>query len=797
MRVQRRQRGRVLPGRGPACASCARKVRLKGASPQGRICSACTARRHHGRCACCARHATLVGRNGEGQPWCGRCYSAVAAARLAQARRSSIVSAVRALEPGLTEAAVLAVVQEVAGVRRLGQLARHLQTRPDTFVTGPTSMPPVLDRLVRALVAAGAITITVIHPRCLDCGRSRPAQQRLTQGVLCSACHARRTAAQRCVGCGRLRRPGARDEAGDPRCAGCVHAGRHDTERAQLVEHLTTVLTGQTSLDVASITGVLTAVAPRRHDLRGLTELLAGHHLTEPVLPFLLSRLVIALRAAGADLPIPPCQTCQQPSGPGASLHLRQIRCRACAQRCPHCGKARRREGERQCRQCRLDRHRRRGSCGHCHQPDRLLDDQGWCRWCRERAARSCADCHRNRTLTAAGGRRICQPCALRATVDGLLADQPPGALHTLRAPILAAEPYSTRRWLRRPTITALLTDLDTGRLALTHAALDEQPTSAGVEHLRDLLLATGALAPEPERLLDRLLDDAHQRLTSLQVGDARIVRSWLRWQVLPRLRRHLQGPVDIRAATANARRALSQVVVFITTIEDAGHTLTDCEQRALDSWFSTRKAGRHQIRPFLAWAQRARHLPATLTLPPPYQGPSQTRTDPEERWALAHRLVQDTTLDVADRVAGALVVLYAQPLVRICALTTDDIHSDGQSVTVRVGAQRLELPEPFSALIQMLPLPRRDGVAEQLPSNWLFPGHRAGRHLAAVNLGNRLRAIGIEPRAMRLAALDQLSKEIPPALLTEILGLKAPQTVRHTSQAGGDWAQYAAHRST
>jgi len=115
----------------------------------------------------------------------------------------------------------------------------------------------------------------------------------------------------------------------------------------------------------------------------------------------------------------------------------------------------------------------------------------------------------------------------------------------------------------------------------------------------------------------------------------------------------------------------------------------------------------------------------------------------------------------------------------------------------VRLGDDRLELPEPFATLIQSLPLRRREGVAEQLPANWLFPGQRAGRPLAAVSLGCRLRAIGIEPRRIRLAALDQLSKEIPPAMLAGVLGLNAPHTVRHTSSAGGDWARYAAERAT
>lgn len=783
---------------GPACAGCGRRVRLKGASPQGRICSACVARRRHGRCASCARDATLVGRSDDGRPWCSRCHAAAGAARLAQTRRTAIVAAVAACEPALDEATVLAVIEEVAGVRRLGQLAGHLQANPDTFTTGPTSLPPVLDRFVRALVRAGATTITVIHPTCLGCGRSRPAQLRLTEGVLCAACYARAAVRQRCVGCDQLRRPYARDEAGNPRCSGCVTRQRRDAQRTDLLDQLISTLGEQTSLDDAAITDVLATIGARRVNPRILTELLAAHRLTDPVLPFALSRLVIALRAAGADLPEPACQTCGEPSGPTASLHLGQVRCQPCARRCPQCGTARRLERERICWRCRGDRHRRRGNCGTCQQPERLLDDQGWCRWCRIRAARTCADCdHHATALTAVGGRQVCQACALRSTLDALLSDQPPGALHALRPPILAADPQTTRHWLQRPAITALLTDLDTGEVPLTHATLDAQPPSRGIEHLRDLLLAVGALTPDPERPFDRLLHDSHQLLSAIPVADTRIVNNWLRWQVLPRLRRHLDGPVDILAATANAKRTLIQVVDFLATLQAAGRTLNVCEQHDLDHWFRSRDASRHQIRPFLAWAQRTKHLPAALTLPPPYQAQRPTHADPEQRWAIARRLVHDATLDTVDRVAGALVVLYAQPLVRVCALTTDDVQTNGQAVTIRLGQARLELAEPFATLIQSLPLHRRAGIAEQLPGNWLFPGHRAGRHLVATALGNRLRAIGIEPRTMRLAALDQLSKEMPPAMLAGILGLRAQQTVRHTAQAGGDWAHYAADRAT
>lgn len=782
----------------PPCVGCGRQVTLRGAGPHGRICTACMARAHRGPCASCGRQRKLVGRNPDGAPWCDACYRTAAAVRLAARRRAVILVAVAAAEPALAEATVLRVVDQMAEGRRLGQLADHLHAHPDVLTSGPTSLPPVLDRFVDALIKAGAKTITSIHPTCRECGRTRPAHHQLPGGaVICSACYARRTSAQMCAGCGQRRRPYARDQAGHPRCRGCTDRVRAEAKRPEALEQLKSALAGQVSLDRAQVADVLAAVAPRVRDLRVLAGLLAEHRLTDPGLPFVVTRLVIALRTAGADLPCPPCQSCQQPGGSDASVYGQRVRCRTCVRHCPGCARPARGEDERVCGRCRRDAHRRRATCTTCQEPDRLLDDRGLCRWCRERAARRCANCHQNRTLTTVAGEQLCGPCSLRRTVDGLLADHPPGALHCLRAPILGAEPMTTRRWLRRPAIAALLTALDSGRLPLTHATMDAQPPTRAVEHLRDLLLATGALDPDRDRLIDRLQQDSDQILAALDVNDARIVRSWLRWQVLPRLRRHQAGTVDIGAAVANARRTLRSVIAFLATVEATHRTLASVHQGDIDSWFASPRARPHQVRPFLTWARRTRVLPPAIILPPSSSGRSDLHTDPERRWTIARRLVRDDRLDTVDRVSGALVVLYAQPLVRICALTTDDIATHEAAVTVRLGDDRLELPEPFATLIQSLPQPRRQGVAEQLPGDWLFPGQRAGRHLTAASLGRRLRAIGIEPRRTRLAALDQLSAQIPPAMLARILGLKAPHVVRHATRTGGDWTRYAADRAT
>lgn len=93
------------------------------------------------------------------------------------------------------------------------------------------------------------------------------------------------------------------------------------------------------------------------------------------------------------------------------------------------------------------------------------------------------------------------------------------------------------------------------------------------------------------------------------------------------------------------------------------------------------------------------------------------------------------------------------------------------------------------------LPLRRTHGVADQLPSRWLFPGARAGRPVSPHALTRRLRAIGIEPRHMRNNARAQLAAEIPAAMLGEIIGV-APHTAdRWAAVASGKWTAYASDR--
>jgi hypothetical protein len=80
------------------------------------------------------------------------------------------------------------------------------------------------------------------------------------------------------------------------------------------------------------------------------------------------------------------------------------------------------------------------------------------------------------------------------------------------------------------------------------------------------------------------------------------------------------------------------------------------------------------------------------------------------------------------------------------------------------------------------------NGVCDQLASLWLFPGRQAGRHIGPVVLAERLRDLGIEPRAMRNAARAQLAAEIPPALSGEVIGVAATPATGWAALTAGNW---------
>jgi len=389
---------------------------------------------------------------------------------------------------------------------------------------------------------------------------------------------------------------------------------------------------------------------------------------------------------------------------------------------------------------------------------------------------------------------RLCWTCALRQRVDALLSETDEGPAAVLRHALLAtANHRTTARWLAREPVTGVLGQVGGAGPTPTHESLDALGPSRSIEHLRDLLVAAGALGGEG-RTIARFEARAATSLAALDSADRRVVRAWVTWRLLPRLRRLDEAGKDLTNSMGNARASLDEVIRFTGHLRAQSRGLHDCTQADVEGWLIRPGAARCKVIPFLAWSGKKRHLPP-IALPRPSGRAPAAFADPEHRWAIARRLVTDDSIAVADRVAGALVVLYGQPVTRIVGLRLTDVRYEQGRAIVTLAGYDLRLPEPFATLVGDLPVRRRHGVTDQVDTQWLFPGDRAGHHLRSTNLANRLRDIGVEPRQMREAALLQLSMEMLPAVLAEVVGVTPSTAARWTNASGGSWANYAGSR--
>jgi hypothetical protein len=408
---------------------------------------------------------------------------------------------------------------------------------------------------------------------------------------------------------------------------------------------------------------------------------------------------------------------------------------------------------------------------------------------------------------STAAGRPLCFRCQATRRIDQALTGPDgaiPAALAPVRDAILATDnPRSILNNLARNKGIGLLRDIAAGRQPLSHAMLDEHHGAFSAEHLRALLVACGALPDRDEHSarLRQFVDDHVARLD--EPDHRRLIHAFARWHVLPRLHRRYPDHVPPNAAH-RCRDQLTTATRLLEFLRHRCRALRDCGQDDLDAWFAG-QSPRVQAasKPFLTWARGQGSLDRSLTIPITPRSRPQQFSIAADRWARARTLLHDdTSANVPDRVAACLVLLYAQPVTRIAALTTDHLQrSDDSGVQLHLDDPHddtglLVLPE-LGSLLAQLPGRPPPGPARALPpETWLFPGRRPGHPLHAQTLARRLRALGVDPRPDRNSTLLELARELPPAVLGRLLHLHPGTAARWADTAGGNWARYAAaHR--
>lgn len=171
---------------------------------------------------------------------------------------------------------------------------------------------------------------------------------------------------------------------------------------------------------------------------------------------------------------------------------------------------------------------------------------------------------------------------------------------------------------------------------------------------------------------------------------------------------------------------------------------------------------------------------------------------DDQHRWDIARRLLHDDTIKAEDRLAGLLVLLYAQTLAAISRMTIVDLETSNDAVRLHLGSSPINLPHPVDELARTVAEKRKGHatIGALTPSLWLFPGGQPGRPISTGQLVERLNKLGIRPGADRSTALFQLATEIPAAILARTLGIHTDVAVAWQRLSAGDWTNYAAEIS-
>ena len=196
--------------------------------------------------------------------------------------------------------------------------------------------------------------------------------------------------------------------------------------------------------------------------------------------------------------------------------------------------------------------------------------------------------------------------------------------------------------------------------MPLTHEAFDKLPKRQNLEHLRLTLVAVGAL-PERDEELVRLEQALTDFLAAQQDPNRRkILHRYLIWNLLRRLRSRNHGRRTTRQQALRIRLHRRAAEAFLNWLEAHNLTLDTFGQTELERWQGDPTGGyRYETATFLRWAY-ANKLTTTYPRAQRWRGPVNALND-DQRWAIARQLLHDTTIDTEDRLAGLLLLLYAQ----------------------------------------------------------------------------------------------------------------------------------------
>ncbi|MCX4405895.1 MULTISPECIES: hypothetical protein [unclassified Streptomyces] len=742
--------------RSPRCAHCARQKKLPHVHGALRICGTCAARRRTVSevCVTCGRTAPVIHRDSRGRPCCRNCSPS--ASRDAM---EIIRDHIREADPELSEQAVTSAVLDLAPTtRQQRRIAGTLESVPGLLTGGGAKGTPKVIALIQTLRAAGSATIIV--PACPFCERLLPLKFSREGLRCCRRCYDT-LRAEECSKCYRIAATTSRTSDGKPLCTLCT--------REDALNHEPCSRCGRTASIVR----------------RTIEERLCRRCFDMPTAVCSSCGRSRPCYYATTDNPL--CLNC-----------VRRLRIKI--EQCVKCGnvhpvRGRTAEGGPLCWGC----SHRRGPCGTCGQVRRVYghtaDGTGLCHSCYDKNPVSWGECHRCGVRERLHSHGLCHQCTANDQISQLLTG-PVGIIRGEAEPLLTAlhtsPPKAVLAWIRRPTPRTLLTAIAADTGPITHEYLDQLPhQQRAIQHIRSTLVAAGALESRDEYLA-ALENWLAQALSDIEdPTERKLVRSFANWHHLRRLRKNTSNTYG---QIHGVRRDVRAAIQLLAWLRESGRTLATCTQSDIDRWTTEGPWLRHIARTFLLWAVEHRHASA-VEIPLAPREDDATGIEQTRRWEIVRRLFHEETTDLADRVAGLLVLLFAQRLSKIAALTVDHVRQESGVVSLALGTHPLELPPPLDVLVLRLVEERKgQAVVGQVDDHpWLFPGAFAACPLTNKQMMRRIHRLGIRAKPARNTALLDLAGELPAVVLSRLLGITVTTAAHWTRRSGAPRAAYAA----
>ena len=740
----------------PACAGCGQVALLTQRDDRGwRICGTCDVIARQAAkpvltCAACGNTRRAVYRDRAGRPLCRYCPPERGVDHTAE-----IIGQICRVDPALAEAGLRAVVERAVPLpSQRRQLAWDLEARPELLTGAGAEGSTRLAVLIEELVLAG----TCIQPlACVFCGQARRLRLHREQRLCCKACYYT-VRKEKCARCGQQLGVASRDLEGRPLCRNCT--GKEPQNLGQ-----------------CSRCGRIRRLA-RRHG----QPLCRSCHCGD---------LAVCSRCGQEKY-------CYQPASAApvcANCH-RWLR----AETCSRCGRQRQvavraGDGQALCGQC----VRRKEVCISCNtrKEVKARTERGpFCSTCYGKdpiSFRECTGCGSLERLYHFG---LCPRCACPGVLRGMAA-RADGTIRPALEPVIDAlltnDPVALLQWLGRRGPRRVLAALARGSGPVTYQELDDLTPVKGSQRIREVIVNAGILPARDEQLasLERCLRRMLPRVSD--PAERAALHRYVAWGPVRRLRALAEKKPLTHEQGKHVCSEVARSIELLAWLRDHGSSLATARQALIDDWLTD---SRKDTRGFVAWAVR-RGYAHDITIPA--RRVNVTRAGlpaSEQRWALARRLLHDPAIDTADRAAGLLVLLYAQPLTRICQLTTGHVlSSEDGGVQLILGPKPLGLPPPLGGIVLDLAGNRRGhaviGHTDDHP--WLFPGGFPGRSLQPGRLAQRLKRLQIPPRASRNTALMELAADMPAKVLSDLLGISISSAVDWARQAGNTRPGYAA----